>query len=97
MSFYIFRLDKLHVKHKRGNIPDKDVVTFSIFVNQLDRGHGTGIFNGMVGAADSVPAAAVPPNNRVNMTTHWAIGPLEIDPETTSTSSIPEPTSATSS
>ena len=78
MSFYIFRLDKIHVKHARGNVPDEDVVTFSTFVNQLDRGHGTGIFNSLVAADYSVPANAVPPNNRVNINGAWEIGPLEI-------------------
>jgi hypothetical protein len=80
VSFYIFKLNELHVKHSRGNIPDQDVITFSIFVNQLDRGHGTGIFNGMVAADYSVPADAVPPNNRFNMDNHWQVGPLEIAP-----------------
>ncbi len=68
MGFYIFRLDRIHVKHRRGVIPDDDVVTFSVFVNQLDRGHGTGTFHAMVASAD-VPANAVPPQNRMNMDT----------------------------
>lgn len=80
MSFYIFRLDQIHVKHKRGNIPDSDVVTFSIFVNQLDRGHGTGTFPAMAASVDSVPTNAIPPNNTMNMNKDWAIGPLEIAP-----------------
>jgi hypothetical protein len=79
MSFYFFKLDKIAVNHKRGNIPDQDVVTFNILVNQVDRGHGSGIFNGMV-AGQTVPAAAVPPNNRLNIDASWNVGPLEIDP-----------------
>jgi len=87
MSFYIFRLNKIHVKHKRGNISDSDIVTFSIFVNQLDRGHGTGYFPSL--ATDSVNSTddrtvdglvAYPAKNRLNMSQLWEVGPLEIDP-----------------
>jgi hypothetical protein len=80
LSFYDFSLDNIHVKHRRGNIPDNDVVTFTITVNQLDRGHGTAVFPSMSASVDGVPASAVPPNNRVNMGASWGIGPLEIAP-----------------
>jgi hypothetical protein len=79
MSFYTFRLDKISVKHKRGNLPDEDVVTFIILINQVDRGHGTGRFNGMV-PNEPVPLSAVPPNNRLNIDDGWDVGPLEVSP-----------------
>ena len=65
MSFYSFRLDKIAVKHRRGLVPDMDVVTFSVLVNQLDRGHGTGIFATSAGTVIVVRESNVPPNNRL--------------------------------
>lgn len=79
MSFYLFRLDLIDVLHRRGVIPDDDVVTFSILVNQVDRGHGTGLFPDMV-AGEPIPASAVPVGNRLNIDSSWTIGPLAIDP-----------------
>lgn len=89
MSFYIFRFEKLSVKHKRGNVPDDDVVTFAIMINQLDRGHATGCFPAMVAntvvTTDDIaypegwlafPARNATPNTSVL----WQVGPLETDP-----------------
>ena len=65
------------LKNPRGKIPDNDVVTFSIFVNHADRGHGAGFFPDL--AAGSVtPAAAVTPGSRVSMGVDWIVGPLEL-------------------
>ncbi|MDY0883574.1 hypothetical protein ACFPL7_11500 [Dongia soli] len=80
MGFYVFKLDQIHVKNNRGKIPDTDLVTFSVFVDQVDRGHGTGTFPGLGPSAHSTPANAVRPNNKANMDNDWDIGPLEIDP-----------------
>ncbi len=80
MSFYIFRLHNMLVKHKRGNLPDEDIVTFTILVNQIDRGHGSGLFNGMTASATPVPLSAVPPGHAVNMDAGWDAGPFEVDP-----------------
>ncbi len=88
MSFYIFRLEKLDVKHKRGNIPDDDVVTFAIFINQLDRGHGSGLFPvmvaGTVATTDDITYPegfpAYPARNRLNTSARWEVGPLETSP-----------------
>ena len=88
MSFYIFRLDKLHFKHKRGNIPDSDIITFSILVNQVDRGHGTGhipsITTNLVASLTEDRTenglVAYPAENRLNMSQLWEVGPLEIAP-----------------
>ena len=48
MGFYIFRFETVHIKRKRGNIPDDDAITFTVMVNQMDRGHGAGFFPAMV-------------------------------------------------
>jgi hypothetical protein len=85
MSFYVFKLDKLGIQQTRGKIPDEDVVTFTVFVDDLDRGHGTGKFIGMTthseasttdGAADG--GLAYPAGNLLNMYRDWRLGPLEI-------------------
>ncbi len=87
MGFYLFRLEKLDIKQKRGNVPDNDVITFTVMINQVDRGHGAGFFPAMVpGTAaytyditpDGLPA--FPASNRVNMSGDWQIGPLETAP-----------------
>jgi hypothetical protein len=89
MSFYIFRLEKIYVKEKRGQIPDDDAVTFAVFINQLDRGHASGLFYSMVpGTVASTDDRVAPENwmlaytarNRLNSSELWAIGPLEIMP-----------------
>jgi hypothetical protein len=86
MSFYTFNLEKLVIKHKRGNITDQDVVTFSVFVNQVDRGHGSGTFvvesNTEASTYDITEdgLVAYPTRNRFNMSDRWVIGPLDIDP-----------------
>jgi hypothetical protein len=87
MGFYIFQLDKLLIKHRRGNIPDDDVVTFSVFVNRLDSGNGSGVFVAMV---DNTTASTTldhtvdgftsyPVTRGYNISRNWAVGPLEID------------------
>src|SRR5919197_3150301 len=79
MPFYAFRLDSVHVLNPRGKIPDNDVVTFSVFVNQIDRGHGAGFFPALAAGA-VIPATAVTPNTRSGMSNDWIVGPLEIAP-----------------
>jgi hypothetical protein len=49
-------------------------------VNQIDRGHGAGQFNGMVSGSGPIPDAAVPPSHTLNMAADWSIGPLQINP-----------------
>lgn len=87
MSFYSFKLDKLVIKRKRGNIPDDDVVTFSVVVNQLDRGHGAATFVVLTSGSEASTEDRDPDGllarramNRFNMSEHWVIGPLEIKP-----------------
>jgi hypothetical protein len=84
MTFYAFRLDTITVKNPRGKISDNDIVTFSVFVNQIERGRGAGYFPAMTGASPGfptgTPAAAVTPDIRQGMTSDWIIGPLDIAP-----------------
>ena len=78
MPFYAFRLDNINVKFQRGKIPDNDLVTFGVFVNQVDRGHGAATFDDLVSGADT-PAVAVPPNTGWASARRWIISPMEID------------------
>ncbi len=88
MGFYLFKLDRIFVKRRRGNIPDKDVVTFQVFVNELRRGYGTGWFPAL--ADNSIndtenrdtPSGvyAYPADNLKNMEINWMTGPFEIAP-----------------
>lgn len=79
MAFYAFRFDKIHSIFQRAKVNDHDLVTFGVFVNHIDRGHGSGDF-GLLGSGDVVLAAARPPNILSHMSTAWIIGPLEIAP-----------------
>ena len=79
MPFYAFRLDNINVKFQRGKIPDNDLVTFSVFVNQLDRGHGAAMLNDLVTGSDT-PVGAAPPSSGVGITPQWIISPMEIAP-----------------
>lgn len=84
MSFYAFRLDTITCKNPRGKIPDSDIVTFSVFRNQVECGRGAGFFPDMAapgaGFTGNVPAQAVTPDIRSGMSKDWIIGPLEIAP-----------------
>jgi hypothetical protein len=77
MSFFAFCLNTITVDNMRGKIPDNDVVTFSVMVNQGDRGHGAALFPDLAAGA-VIPARAVAPNNRANISADWVVGPLEL-------------------
>lgn len=80
MPFYAFSLDSLNVKNPRGKLPDNDTVTFSVFVNQVERGRAAGEFPDLA-AGSLVPAGDVVPRTRGGMSWGaWIIGPLEIAP-----------------
>ena len=80
MRFYAFKLGKIHVISPRGRIPDNDIVTFNVFINQIDQGHGSGFFPAL-GKESTVPVAAVKTRHRSgSMSTDWIVGPLEIAP-----------------
>ena len=85
MSFYIFRLEKIGIGQRRGKIPDNDVVTFGVMINQVDRGHGSGWFpvmnDGEVATTDDITEdglLAYPATNRLNTSERWEVGPLEV-------------------
>jgi len=75
MPFYAFVFGSMTVKFQRGQLPDNDIVTFSIFVNQVDRGHTVGTFNDLVSGA-SVPGD---PMFVLDRMAKWTIGPLHIN------------------
>ncbi len=87
MSFYLFRLETIRTTHRRGNIPDDDVISFSVVINQADRGHGAALFqamttNSVATTDDRKPdgALAYRAENRLNMSERWETGPFEIAP-----------------
>lgn len=89
MSFYEFRFENFHALHKRGNIPDSDLVTFTIMINQIDRGHGSALFNVVTTnsvqstddrSADTPMYLAYPARNSLNMDLDWTTGPFETAP-----------------
>jgi hypothetical protein len=70
-----------------GNIPDDDVVSFTVIINQVDRGHGSALFQVMntntVASTDDITEdglLAYAARNRLNISDRWEIGPLEIAP-----------------
>src|SRR6516162_8065517 len=79
MSFYMFRLERIHPITIRGRIPDDDIITFTVLVNQLERGRGAALFPD-IGAGGSFSPSAVPPGNGRNIDPEWNIGPFEIAP-----------------
>jgi hypothetical protein len=90
MGFYIFRFETVHIRRKRGNVPDDDSITFTVMVNQTDRGHGAGFYPALANGAvantwditvDGLPA--YPARNCIHMTQDWQIGPLEAAPSDT--------------
>ena len=87
MSFYEFQFEGFHTFHKRGNIPDKDLVTFTVLINQIDRGHGSDTFPAVISNhTESVyddadtGLRAYWPKNPLNISESWGVGPLEILP-----------------
>src|SRR4029453_14980194 len=79
MSFYMFRLERIHAITIRGRIPDDDIITFTVLVNQLERGRG-GAFFLLSGAGASFSPFAVPPRNGKNIDREWNIGPFQVAP-----------------
>jgi hypothetical protein len=88
MGFYLFKLETIKVIHKRGKVPDDDIVTFAVMINGGDRGHGSGFFPAMVDGTeahtwDITPEGfqAYPAKHTFNMSSQklseWQIGPLE--------------------
>jgi len=88
MGFYLFKLDRVLVRRRRGNIPDSDIVTFHILVNNVDRGHGSGLLPAVANNSTHLlddrgtdsGDYAYPAKNLLNMTRSWVAGPFEIRP-----------------
>ena len=80
MAFYAFKLTQLRINRQRGRIPDNDIVTFTVLVNQSERGGGGGLFPDLA-TGSVVPAVAVTANtHRGAMSSDWIVGPLELAP-----------------
>jgi hypothetical protein len=79
MSFYMFRLERIHAITIRGRIPDNDIITFSVIVNQVERGRGAALFPDVGAGASFRPFPVLPRNGR-NIDSEWNIGPFEIAP-----------------
>ena len=91
MAFYAFRLDRINGKFPRGKTNDNDIVTFSVFINQINKGNLAGMF---IDPGD-IPARLVVADKRTGSALghkitepsrfpgnweSWIIGPLEIVP-----------------
>jgi hypothetical protein len=78
----------MHTFHKRGNIADKDLVTFAVIINQNKRGYGSATFPVVISNhTDSVfdrtedGLVSYLAINRINMTEFWQAGPFEVAPD----------------
>jgi hypothetical protein len=88
MSFYQFRFEQFHAIYLRGRTGDVDLITFTILINQRDRGHGSNFFYVGAGSIQSTDDFsfletnyATPPTQPLNMTADWMVGPFEIAPD----------------
>ena len=66
MPFYAFRLDQIKILQTRAKSLDDDVVTFTVFVNNVDRGHQASFF----------PACS--PGAVLGSRLGWIFGPFEL-------------------
>lgn len=81
MPFYGFKLNELHIFTTRGRRSDNDIVTFSVLVNQRERGAAAGLFTALA-PGSRVPAAAVRASTvRGAASRDFVVGPLEIRPD----------------
>jgi hypothetical protein len=79
MPIYAFAPVRLHCDNQRGKLPDDDLITFSVFVNQVARSTGAGMFPAITTGTD-LPVIAGPPQTRNLLSSWWVAGPLDIDP-----------------
>jgi hypothetical protein len=81
MAFYAFTLSSGEVKFQRGKIPDNDLLTFLVKVNEVVRGKGVGVSGSLV-SGGPIAYPAIPVNTgsniRVADVIGWIIGPLDI-------------------
>ena len=78
MPFCGFRLIRLDCKYQRGKLQDDVLTTFSVFVNQVERGKGAATFPAATGS--TILAAELGPRTGNNMSSDWTVGPLELAP-----------------
>jgi hypothetical protein len=79
LAFYGFRLIRLDCKDQRGKLQDDVLTTFSVFVNQVERGRGAATFPDTA-TGSTILAAALGPRTGNNMSSDWTVGPLELAP-----------------
>jgi hypothetical protein len=76
MPYYAFMLDDLNVKFQRGQIPDDDVVTFQVFVNQVVRAQHASTFTNIVSGTQ------LPVTRSTGIPADWgafALGPIWVN------------------
>ena len=91
MPFYAFRLNSILVKNPRGKVPDDDIVTFQVVVNNVLRGQGSILLTDLAAGA-LIPLVPPPsttytftplapnPGTAKNISVDWIIGPLMVAP-----------------
>lgn len=90
MVFYAFALDELYAAYQRGHIPDRDLVTFTLFVNEERRGWLGGRVPAVAtGSRTPFSACQVDTSGgcalftgaaRTSPANHWMLGPIEVAP-----------------
>jgi hypothetical protein len=90
MPFYAFRLDALYVRNQRGKIPDDDIVTFQVAVNNVLRGQGAIILEDVTsGTLEQLVPPPSPtytftplapnPASAKNIDVDWIIGAVHVN------------------
>ncbi len=91
MPFYAFRLNSIFVNNPRGKVPDDDIVTFQVVVNNVVRGQGSILLTDLAAGA-LIPLVPPPsstytftpfapnPDTATNINVDWIIGPMRIAP-----------------
>jgi hypothetical protein len=52
MAVFAFRLDFLAIKFQRGKLPDVDLITFAVLINQIERGHVSTVSGALISGFD---------------------------------------------
>jgi hypothetical protein len=52
MAVFAFRLDFLEINFQRGKLPDSDLITFALLINQVDRGNVSTIAESLITGSD---------------------------------------------
>jgi hypothetical protein len=81
MPFFAFRLDRLHILNQRGKSLDKDVVTFTVIVNQIERARAAATIPGLAtGTVLPISGGVVagPVGGSIAADVDWVAGPFEL-------------------